>query len=208
MPSAPSIWRGSKPLLLASTSSTRRALLEGAGLPVETEAPGVDERAVETAALAEGAGPAEVARRLACAKALAVSRRRPDRIVVGADQTLDCEGELFHKPADAAAACAQLARLAGRAHHLHAAAALARNGALLGDVVQGAHLVMRSLSPSAIERYVALAGNGVAHSVGAYQIEGIGIHLFQRIEGDHPTILGLPLLPLLGTLRDLHYLDL
>jgi septum formation protein len=207
MPSVPSIWRGSKPLLLASTSATRRALLEGAGLPVETEAPGVDERPAETAALAEGAGPVEVARRLACAKALAVSRRRPDRIVVGADQTLDCEGELFHKPAHAVAACAQLARLAGRAHHLHAAAALARDGALLSDVVQGAHLVMRSLRPLAIERYVALAGDGVAHSVGAYQIEGIGIHLFERIEGDHATILGLPLLPLLGALRDLHYLD-
>lgn len=208
MPSPPSLWRGGKPLLLASTSSTRRVLLQGAGLPVETEAPGVDERAVEAAALAEGAGPAEVARRLACAKALAVSRRNPDRVVVGADQTLACEGRLFHKPADAAEARAHLVRLAGRAHVLRAAVALARDGTVLSDVVQDARLVMRPFSPSAIERYVALAGEGATRSVGGYQVEGIGIHLFERIEGDHATILGLPLLPLLAALRDLHYLDL
>src|SRR3954462_8313187 len=109
MPASPSIWRAAEPLLLASTSETRRALLEAAGLPVEAEAPGVDERALEADLMAEGAAPAEGARRLARAKALAVSRR-PDRLVVGADQTLECEGEHFHKPADAAA---HIARLAG-----------------------------------------------------------------------------------------------
>jgi septum formation protein len=206
--SAPSsLWRGDRPLLLASTSNTRRMLLEAAGLPAETEAPGVDERAVEAAVLAEGAGPAEVARRLASAKALAVSRRRPDAIVVGADQTLDCAGELFHKPADAAEARAHLARLAGRTHTLHSAAALARDGAIIGDLVQDARLTLRALSPAAIERYVAVAGTCVTQSVGAYQIEGLGIHLFERIEGDHATILGLPLVPLLAAFRDLQCLD-
>src|SRR5215218_760542 len=112
MSASPSIWRRAEPLLLASTSEIRRALLEAAGLPVETEAPGVDERALEAYLLAEGAAPAEVARRLGRAKALAVSRRRPDRLVVGADQTLECEGERFHKPADAAEAAAHIARLA------------------------------------------------------------------------------------------------
>ena len=146
---------------MASTSATRRALLERAGLPVETEAPDVDERALESAALAEGATPADVARRLARAKALAVSRRRPDRLVVGADQTLACNGELFHKPADAAEARMHLARLAGRAHDLHSAAALARGGEAIAAFAQDARLSMRPLSPAAIERYVAVAGSHV-----------------------------------------------
>ena len=208
MPVPPSLWRGDRPLLLASTSTTRRTLLEAAGLPVETEAPGVDERAVEAATLAEGAGPGEVARRLACAKALAVSRRRPDAIVVGADQTLDCAGELFHKPADAAEARAHLARLAGRTHTLHSAVALARDGVVMHVLVADAHLAMRALSGATIERYVALASDRAFQSVGAYQIEGLGIHLFERIEGDHATILGLPLLPLLAALRDMSLLEL
>ena len=209
MPSAPpSLWRGETPLLLASASAPRRALLEGAGLPVETEASGVDERSVEAAAVAEGAGPADVAHRLACAKALAVSRRRPDRVVVGADQTLDCEGEILHKPGDAGAAKAQLARLAGRTHALHSAAALARDGVIVRTFADDARLTMRPLSPAAIERYVALAGERVTQGVGAYQVESLGIHLFERIEGDHATILGLPLLPLLAALRDLELLAL
>src|SRR5215211_3960735 len=161
MPVPPSLWRGDRPLLLASTSITRRMLLEAAGLPAETEAPGVDERAVEAAALADGAE-----------------------------------------------ARAHLARLAGRTHTLHSAAALARDGAIIGDLVQDARLTLRALSPAAIERYVALAGARVTQSVGAYQIEGLGIHLFERIEGDHATILGLPLVPLLAAFRDLQCLDL
>jgi len=206
MPAEPSLWRGAEPLLLASTSATRRALLVDAGLPVETEAPGVDERALE-ADLPEGAPPGAVARHLARAKALAVSRRRPDRLVIGADQTLDCAGERFHKPADAGEAAAQLARLAGRTHVLHSAAALARGGVVERDLAQDARLSLRPLSPDAIARYVALAGERATRSVGAYQVEGLGIHLFARIEGDHAAILGLPLLPLLAALREMRCLD-
>ena len=202
-----SIWRAAEPLLLASTSETRRTLLEAAGLPVETEAPGVDERSIEADFLARDVAPAEVALRLARAKAIAVSRRHPNRLVIGADQTLDCEGERFHKPADIAEASAHLARLAGRTHVLHSAAALARDGVLLSDSIEDARLTLRPLSPAAIARYVALAGERATQSVGAYQVEGLGIHLFERIEGDHAAILGLPLLPLLAALRDLHALD-
>lgn len=195
------IWRGAEPLLLASTSATRRALLESAALPVETRAPGVDERAVE--AQAAGLAPQDLAARLAEAKALAVSRAAPGRIVVGADQVLDLEGRALHKPADRAAARAHLAALAGRTHALHSAVALARDGAVIGDFVETARLTMRPLGAEAIARYVELAGDRVLASVGAYQLEGLGIHLFARIEGDHATILGLPLLPLLARLRGL-----
>jgi septum formation protein len=192
-------WRGAAPLLLASTSATRRMLLEGAGLPVETEAPGIDERALEPAAR-EGA--ASTARRLAAEKALAVSRRRPDRTVIGADQTLACEGALFHKPPDRAAAKEQLAALSGRMHVLHSAFALAEGGAVIHEGASEARMTMRSLGAAAIERYLDLAGEAALQSVGAYQVEGMGIHLFDRVEGDHSTILGLPLIPLLATLRE------
>src|SRR6478736_1558789 len=150
-------WCGYRPLLLASTSATRRVLLEGTGLPVEAEAPGIDERALEADALAEGMAPPDmtrhVAQTLARAKAVAVSRRRPDRLVVGADQTLECGGALFHKPADVAEAGADLARLAGRTHLLHSAVALARDGELVSAVVRTARMTMRPLSPDQIARY-------------------------------------------------------
>ncbi|HEX8167905.1 MAG TPA: Maf family protein [Beijerinckiaceae bacterium] len=193
------LWLPADPLLLASTSATRRLLLESAGLPVETEAPGVDERAVEAGA---GALPPEgIARRLAGEKALAVSRRRPGRVVVGADQVLALEGEVLHKPADRAAAHAQIMRLAGRTHALHTAFAIALDGAVRREGLDSARLTMRPLGAAAIERYLALAGDAVTQSVGGYQLEGAGIHLFERVEGDHATILGLPLLPLLAGLR-------
>ena len=191
------LWRGAAPLLLASTSPTRRALLAGAGLTVETRSPGVDERAVEAACL--GLSPADLARRLARAKAEAVAASAPGRIVVGADQVLECDGTVFHKPADAEAARAQLGHLAGRTHRLHSAVAL-----IAGEsetFVETAHLTARPLEPEAIAAYVALAGPGATASVGGYQLEGLGIHLFSEIVGDHTTILGLPLLPLLARLR-------
>ena len=128
--------------------------------------------------------------------------------MIGADQTLACEGRLFHKPADEAAARAQLASLSGRTHALHSAAAVARDGALLSSFGAEARLLMRPLDGAAIARYVALAGAEATGSVGGYRIEGIGMHLFERIEGDHATILGLPLLPLLAALRDLDLLAL
>jgi septum formation protein len=194
-----SVWLGSAPLLLASTSATRRLLLESAGLPVETEAPGVDERAVEAGA--ERAAPEEIARRLAAEKALAVSRRRPGRVAVGADQVLELEGEVLHKPADRAGARGQIARLSGRKHTLHTAFTVAADGSMRHEGLESAHLTMRPLDAAAIERYLDLAGDAVTRSVGGYQLEGAGIHLFERVEGGHSTILGLPLLPLLAALR-------
>ena len=197
MPEGQSLWRGSAPLVLASTSATRRLLLENAGVTVETQSPGVNERALETA----DREPRDIARRLAAEKALAVSRLRPERLVLGADQTLACEGRLFHKPADRAAAHGQLMALSGRTHILHSAFALAQNGIVVHEAVENARMTMRPMSPSNIEAYLDYAGDGALQSVGAYQVEGTGIHLFERIEGDHSTILGLPLIPLLAALR-------
>lgn len=200
-----SLWRG-PPLLLASTSPTRLGLLRAAGLPVETEAPGVDERAVENAAAP--LGPEALARRLAAEKALAVSRRHPERLVLGADQVLDLAGERLHKPDSRDDAARQIAALAGREHRLHAAAVLALGGEIVGEVADAATLRMRPLSQEAIERYLDLAGPAAQASVGAYQLEGLGVHLFERVEGDHTTILGLPMLPLLQALRGLGSLAL
>lgn len=210
---ASALWLAPEPLLLASASATRRDLLTGAGLPVETAPARIDERALE----AEGGAlaPAELARRLARAKAAEVAARHPGRIVIGADQVLECEGRIFHKPADRAAAQAHLARLQGRTHALHSAVAIRRDGAAEAlverdfveqdfveqDFVETARLTMRPLDAGAIDAYLRLAGAAVTTSVGAYQLEGLGIHLFARVEGDHATILGLPLTPLLARLR-------
>ncbi|MDJ1158718.1 Maf family protein [Chelatococcus sp. SYSU_G07232] len=195
------LWIAEQALLLASTSQTRRDMLEAAGLPVETENPGLDERAVEAPHRAAGAAPDRIAALLAREKALAVSRRRVGRLVVGADQTLDCEGRAFSKPADAEGAVAQILALAGRTHYLHSAVALTRDGDVLFETVTSAALTMRPLDESSVRRYVAAVGPAVTGSVGAYRLEGLGVHLFERIEGDHFTILGLPLIPLLAALR-------
>ncbi len=197
------LWTAPAPLLLASASATRRALLADAGLAVDAEAPGVDERAVERSIDEKALGPADLALHLAAEKALAVSRRRPDRLVLGADQVLDLGGVVAHKPGDRATARAQLLALSGRTHALHSAGALARDGALVDSFVDTARLTMRPLSEAAIEAYLDLLGPEILGSVGVYQVEGLGIHLFERIEGQHATILGLPLLPLLSSLRRL-----
>jgi septum formation protein len=195
------LWLSPEPLLLASTSATRRALVEAAGLSIELEDPRVDERSVEAPLRASGASTAEIALHLARAKALAVSRRHPGRLVLGGDQTLACGDADFTKPKDRAAAHDQLARLAGRTHHLHSAAALARDGAIVFDVSESAALTMRAMEDDYIARYLAASGDAVLRSVGGYQLEGIGVQLFAKIEGDHFTILGLPLLPVLEALR-------
>ncbi|GGG32222.1 Maf family protein [Chelatococcus composti] len=196
------LWLDPQPLVLASTSSIRRQLLTAAGLPPEIEAPSIDERRVEAEKLEAGATPADAAVLLACEKALDVSRRRPGRLVVGADQTLAlADGSRLSKPRDTDDAAHQLARLAGTTHTLCSACAIARDGAILFSAAAEARLTMRPLSEAFIRRYLALAGRDALGSVGGYQLEGLGIHLFERIDGDHFTILGLPLMPLLEGLR-------
>jgi septum formation protein len=193
------LWCAARPLMLASRSASRRAMLEAAGIPVETSVPQVDERAVEAAA--GPLGPIDTAMLLASEKARAVARQLPGRLVTGADQTLALGALRFDKPADRAAARGQLAALAGHTHELHSAVAVARNEDILFAATDTARLTMRPLSEAFLDRYMETAGVAVLDSVGAYQLEKLGIHLFERVDGDHFTILGLPLLPLLDYLR-------
>jgi septum formation protein len=201
-----SFWLGERDLLLASGSATRRSMLENAGLPVEAIRPEVDERAVEADFLARGGETSGVATALAAAKALAISMEVPGRWVLGADQTLTCEGTPFHKPADENAALLQIAALSGKRHELTSAFALARDGIVVRSEARRVGMVMRELDAGFIERYVALAGPAATASVGGYQIEGLGAQLFSSIDGDYFTILGLPLLDLLAALRELELL--
>ena len=196
-----SIWRPSHPLLLASKSLVRRKLLEAAGIPLELVSAAIDERAVEAPLLARHAEANEVAAHLAHAKAAAVSRERPHDLVLGADQTLACNGKIFSKPENRAAAAVQLAALAGQTHALHSAICLMRGDVCVFERVETAYLTCRPFDAAFIDSYLAAAGDAVLASVGAYQLEGLGIHLFERIDGDYTTILGLPLLPLLAFLR-------
>jgi septum formation protein len=196
-----SLWRGAAPLLLASKSAARRAVLKAAGIPFESRDAMIDERVVEAPLRQAGAGAAAVARELARKKALAVSTREPGRLVLGADQTLALGDRLFSKPGDRAAARAQLAALQGETHELHSAICVARDDRVLFEAGPVARLTLRPLSADFIEAYLDAAGEVVLGSVGAYQIEGLGIHLVERIEGEHSVILGLPLPPLLAYLR-------
>jgi nucleoside triphosphate pyrophosphatase len=197
--SAMSIWLGKDPLILASKSRARQMLLANAGIAFEASPADIDERAVQKDSGLSA--PGEIAKLLAREKALWVSQRNPGRVVVGADQTLALVGRLFSKPAGRVAAAEQLRLLAGKRHELHSAFAVARDGKILSADVSIAKMTMRRLSESEIEAYLDQAGEAVMTSVGAYQLEGLGIHLFERIEGDHFTILGLPLLALLAFLR-------
>jgi septum formation protein len=176
-------------------------LLEAAAIPVDQEAPAVDEREIE--ASSRGLAPLELANRLAKVKAQAVSRRHPDRLVLGADQVLTCNGELFHKPESREAAEDHLRTLMGRTHALYSAAVLSCAGEPVEAVADSACLTMRALSPEAIALYLDAVGERAFTSVGAYQVEGLGLHLFESIDGNHATILVLPLLPLLAALRRL-----
>jgi len=194
-----SIWLGKDPLILASQSRARQMLLKNAGIAFAAIPAEIDERAVQKDSGLSA--PSEIAKLLAREKALWVSLRNPGRYVVGADQTLALGDRLFSKPAGRAAAAEQLQLLAGKRHELHSAFAVARDGKILLADVSLANMTMRPLGKAEIEAYLDQAGEAVATSVGAYQLEGLGVHLFERIEGDHFTILGLPLLPLLAFLR-------
>ena len=194
-------------LVLASSSPFRMALLRNAGLDAEPIPADLDERALEAPLLESGAGAEDVALVLAEAKATAVSEAYPARLVIGCDQTLSLGDTIFHKPADMEGARRHLLALSGRTHHLNSAVILARGGEVLWRHVSIASLTMRHLDPGFIGRHLARVGAKALSSVGAYQIEGEGIQLFEKIEGDYFTIVGLPLLPLLAELRALGAID-
>jgi septum formation protein len=194
-------------IILASGSPHRRALLRNAGLEFSVEKPEIDERAVEAALDDSGATPEDVAMVLAEAKATAVSEIHADALVIGSDQTLSLDDELFHKPADMEAARRQLLKLSGRTHQLSSAVVLARQGKAVWRHVAVAHMTMRRLDPAIIGRYLSKVGEAALSSVGCYQVEGEGIRLFDKIDGDFFTIVGLPLLPLLAELRERGAID-
>ena len=193
------LWRGKDTLILASQSRARQMLLTNAGIAFEAVPADIDERAVQQASGLTA--PSDIAALLAREKALWVSSRQVSKYVIGADQTLALGDRLFSKPAGRAQAAEQLRALAGRAHELHSAIAVARDGKILFAEIAIARMTMRALDEAGIDAYLDAAGEAVTSSVGAYQLEGLGVHLFERIEGDHFTILGLPLLPLLAFLR-------
>lgn len=194
-------------LILASSSPFRKALLVNAGLDVEAVAADVDERSLEVPFRNSGVSPEDVALVLAEAKAIDVSERRPGKLVLGCDQTLSLGNEVFHKPTDMEGARRHLLALSGRTHQLNSAAVLVRDGTVLWRHVGVANLTMRSLSPAFIGRHLARVGKKALASVGAYQIEAEGVQLFEKIDGDYFTIVGLPLLALLAELRKLGAID-
>nr|WP_040645762.1 Maf family protein [Rubellimicrobium thermophilum] len=194
-------------MILASGSAARAAMLQAAELPFRVVRPRVDEAALRDALLAEGHDARAIADALAEMKALRVSAAHPQALVLGADQTLDCEGRLFSKPATPEEARAQIAALAGRRHRLVSAAVLAEGGRPVWRHVAEARLTMRPLSEGFIAAHVARHWEAIRHSVGAYRIEAEGVRLFERVEGDPWTIQGLPLLPLLTFLIQRGVLD-
>lgn len=189
-------------LLLASASTARRRLLEAVGLTIEAQSSGLDESSLAKALRSEGRDARATADALAEAKALKLSCRRPGRLVLGADQTLERDGAVFSKPADMAEAARHLRALQGRSHLLHSAAVLAEDGRPLWRHVSSARLTMRPLDEAAIDAHLSRAGSDILGSVGAYHVEGPGLRLFTAIEGDLFTVMGLPLLPLLNHLID------
>jgi septum formation protein len=200
------LWRGKEPLILASQSKARQILLANAGITFESDPAEIDEREIQ--ASSGLSAPGDIASLLAREKARVVSARRQGRYVVGADQTLALGTRIFSKPSGRSQAADQLRALSGHRHELYAAVAVARDGKQLFEHISIARMTMRPLGDAEIDSYLEEAGDAVTSSVGAYQLEGLGIHLFDRIEGDHFTILGLPLLALLAFLRSEHLLGI
>jgi septum formation protein len=194
------------PLILASGSAARRQILTGAGVPFVVQPADIDEEILKEALLAKGQPPIDIAQALACAKAVARSKQTPG-LVIGADQTLDLNGTLFNKAASLADAESSLRLLRGKTHQLHSATALALNGQLVWQEVVSASLTMRDFSDRFLSRYLEQQGPAILSCVGGYQLESHGVQLFEQIEGDYFTILGLPLSGLLAQLRQWGVLD-
>jgi len=193
------LWLSSDLLVLASRSKVRQELLIAAGLPIEVCPADLDEREVELAAPSQQ--PAAVATFLAREKALAVERSNPGRLVLAADQLLALDGKRFSKPGNRAQARAQLLALSGRTHTLYSAVAFVQNATVLFEHVSTARMTMRTLSDRFLEHYLDAVGSAATESVGAYQLEGLGVQLFERVDGEYFTVLGLPLMEALNFLR-------
>ena len=196
------------PIVLASASAVRARLLESAGVTVTVDPAGIGEEDVKASLKAEGASASLIADALADLKARQVSMRHPGALVIGADQVLECDGRLFDKPVDLTGAAETLRALQGRSHKLISAVVVSRDRNRIWQHTGEVRLTMRELDDEAIDRYLARAGNEVCRSVGAYQLEGLGVNLFRRVDGDFFTVLGLPLLPLLDFLRVQGALDI
>jgi septum formation protein len=201
------LWLGPR-FVLASGSASRKALLQSVGLPFDVDPARIEERDIEEQFFGEGGAARDLAVRLAQAKAVEVSLRNGGALCLGADQTLTLDDDLLHKPKTMAEAARHLRLLAGRTHELASAFCFARNGEALFTAADVAILTMRALDERAIALYLAIVGEAALASVGAYQVEGFGAHLFEKIEGDYPTILGLPLMRVLAWLRSEGYLAL
>ncbi len=188
-------------LILASTSEARGRLLRAAGVAFEAVSPGVDEAPAKAALVAEGAPPRDIADALAELKAVKVSAARPGVFVLGSDQTLDLDGELMDKAGDLEDARAHLLALRGRTHRLHTAAVIARDGVPIWRVVESARLHVRPFSPGFLDAYLDVESDAALNCAGGYRLEGPGVQLFDRVEGDAFVIQGLPLVSVLGFLR-------
>lgn len=188
-------------VVLASTSAIRKTLLTGAGVGYRAVSPGVDEDAAKTALLADGAGPRAIADALAELKAIRTSNRTPGALVIGADTTLELDGGLVDKAASLDEARDKLRALRGKTHRLHSAVVVARDGLPIWRDLSSPRLTVRAFSEAWLEDYVAAEGEALLWSVGCYRLEGPGVQLFEKVEGDHFAVLGLPLIGLLDLLR-------